>query len=541
MKKLNAYFLLMLMMGPGFFTACDDEGTEPAFAAPEIEAVNPAVEQQPGGVANIDLSVNAEAGIKSIEVSGDAEGNVDFVADDNTQVVSYDFNLPADAAEGDAYELVFTVTDNQERTASANVTVTATATPVNTIVVESSEEGVGNTTWTSNNIYVLSGLVFVNEGQTLTIEPGTIIKGTAGTGSGASALVVARGGKIMAEGTAEEPIIFTALEDEIQPGEVKSTLPLTARGLWGGLMILGNASITTQAGEAGIEGIPVEETRGIYGGTNDADNSGVLRYVSIRHGGTEIGAGNEINGLTLGGVGSGTTVEHVEVISNKDDGFEWFGGTVNTKYLLSAYNGDEGMDYDQGWRGKNQFWFVYQDTEGDKGGEHDGGSSDCETCEPYSMPVIANATYVGGGANTLLVFQDNGAGTYVNSIFANYSEGIQVEDLESGEDSYNRFVMGELAIRNNIFHNVAGNDATKYIVLSTGANAGTDLSAEAGFADNITLDPEFNSLFLPAADVSGAGVVEGDFFTTVDFIGAFDPAAETPWHAGWTEWSQHVQ
>ena len=538
MKKLNAYFL-MLMMGLSLFTACEDEGpTTPTFDNPEIEAVNADVQQMPGEVADIRLSVNADAGIKSITVSGDAEGEVTFSADDNSQLVSYSFEVPADATEGDTYELTFTLTDEENKTAAATVTVTATATPTNTIVVSGSENGVGTTTWTSNNIYVLSGFVFVNSGQTLTIEPGTIIKGTPGTGPLASALVVARGGKIMAEGTAERPVIFTALEDEIQPGQIKSTLPLTARGYWGGVILLGNASIATASGETNIEGIPTEEKRGLYGGDNDDDNSGVMRYVSIRHGGTEIGEGNEINGLTFGGVGRGTTIEYIEVISNKDDGFEWFGGTVNTKYLLSAYCGDEGMDYDQGWRGNNQFWFVYQDEEGDKGGEHDGGSSDCETCEPYSTPVIANATYRGSGANTLLVYQDNGAGTYKNSIFTDYAKGVLIEDLESGEDSYNRFVTGDLQIKNNIFFNIMGGDESRYI-LSTGAT-GNDLSAEANFADNRTMDPQFNAVFIPQADVTGAATVEGDFYTTVNFLGAFDPATETPWHAVWTEWAQHT-
>lgn len=543
MKKLNSYFL-MLMMGLSLFTACDDDTVDPVdeeFAVPEIEAVNAQVQQMAGEVADIRLNVNADAGVKSIMVAGDAEGEVEFTAGENTQIVSHKFTVPEEAADGDTFDFTYTLTDKQEKTATATVTVTATASPSNTIEVSSSTEGVGTTTWTSNNVYVLSGFVFVNEGQTLTIEEGTIIKGTSGTGAQASALIVAKGGKIMAEGTAENPIIFTALEDQIMPGETKSTLPLTARGYWGGVILLGNAPITTATGLANIEGIPVEETRGQYGGDDEADNSGIMRYVSIRHGGTEIGEGNEINGLTMGGVGNATTIEYIEVISNKDDGFEWFGGTVNTKYLVSAYCGDEGMDYDQGWKGTNQFWFVYQDEEGDKGGEHDGGSSDCETCEPYSTPVIANATYRGGGANTLLVYQDNAGGTYLNSIFTNFGKGIQIEDLESGEDSYNRFVTGDLQIRNNIFFNVVGGDETKYI-LSTGFT-GNDLSSEENFADNTTLDPQFNSLFIPAADVSAVGSVEGDFFTTVDYAGAFDPAEATPWHAGWTEWSQydHIQ
>ena len=163
-----------------------------------------------------------------------------------------------------------------------------------------------NVVWTADNEYILNGLVFVDDGATLTIQPGTVIKGKPGQGENASALVVARGGKIFASGTPDMPIVFTAEADDVSdPGD----LPLDARGLWGGVILLGHATLNSQPGETPIEGIPTTEARGIYGGDDDADNSGIFRYVSIRYGGTDIGAGNEINGLTMGGVGSGTLIE----------------------------------------------------------------------------------------------------------------------------------------------------------------------------------------------------------------------------------------
>jgi predicted secreted protein len=545
MKKLNAYFL-MLLMSIGIFTACkdDENGGEPVFERPEISVPTSGLAVQIGQSTSFSVPVSAEGEIASVEVSSDQGtatiSNETELIGETSGTATISFQAPETA--GNAV-ITITVTDNQVEAKSETETFTVQITEepqAEVVEIFTSAGGIGTTTWTKDKIYVLRGFAFVNEGQTLTIEEGTIIKGQPGTGAGASALIVARGGKIMAEGTAEEPIIFTALEDEIQPGETKSTLPVTSRGLWGGVILLGNAKVTTASGNANIEGIPVSETRGVYGGDNDDDNSGVMRYVSIRHGGTEIGEGNEINGLTMAGVGRGTTIEYIEAISNKDDGFEWFGGTVNTKYLVSAYNADEGMDYDQGWTGNNQFWFVYQDEEGDKGGEHDGGSSDCETCEPYSIPVIVNATYKGSESNTLLVYQDNAGGKYYNSIFVDYAEGVQVEDID-GEDSYSRLQNGDLQLMNNIFFNVAGDDATQYIVLSTGANEGMDISGEANFADNLTRDPQFNSLFIPAGDVSGATTVDGGFFESIDYIGAFDPSASAPWHAGWTEWSQIVQ
>ncbi|MCD4683460.1 MAG: hypothetical protein K8R86_09280, partial [Bacteroidales bacterium] len=206
--------------------------------------------------------------------------------------------------------------------------------------------GTGTTTWKSGKTYFLEGFVFVNAGQTLTIEPGCVIKGKAGQGENASALIVSRDGKIMAEGTADNPIIFTAEADDLN-----GSVSITDRGLWGGLIVLGNAKLNSAPGESQIEGIPTSEPRGRYGGDNDADNSGILKYVSIRHGGTDIGEGNEINGLTLGGVGSGTIIDYVEVIANKDDGVEFFGGNPQLKHILVAYVGDDSFDYDEGFRG----------------------------------------------------------------------------------------------------------------------------------------------------------------------------------------------
>lgn len=211
-----------------------------------------------------------------------------------------------------------------------------------------------DTTWTNDNIYQLNQKVVVDAGVTLTIQPGTIIKGSPGTGSLASALIVARDGMINAMGTASQPIIFTSTQDNITCGQTAGTnLDENDRGLWGGLLILGNApcSFSGNVTELQIEGIPADDTFGLYGGTDAADNSGTLQYISIRHGGALIGEGNEINGLTLGGVGSGTTIDNVEVVGNVDDGIEFFGGTVNATNLLVFAQGDDGLDIDQAYSG----------------------------------------------------------------------------------------------------------------------------------------------------------------------------------------------
>jgi len=232
-----------------------------------------------------------------------------------------------------------------------------------------------NTTWTTGKVYVLSGRITVTAGTTLTIQPGVIVKGEVGTGANASALVIARGAKINAAGTATQPIIFTSVADEIKPGQIASpNMDPTLEGLWGGILILGNASGSFAGGvsEIQIEGIPASDTNGLYGGSNDADNSGVLKYISIRHGGANIGEGNEINGLTLGGVGSGTVIENVEVVANQDDGIEWFGGTVSVKNALIWNSGDDAVDTDQAWAGTLDNFIVICGTNTDHALEIDG-------------------------------------------------------------------------------------------------------------------------------------------------------------------------
>ncbi len=284
--------------------------------------------------------------------------------------------------------------------------------------------GTGTTTWTNDRSYLIGGFVFVNDGQTLTIEAGTVIKARTGQGSQASALIVARGGKIIAEGTPTDPIIFTVEGDDLE-----GSIPLETRGLWGGLIILGNATINTESGEDMIEGIPISEPRGIYGGFDDADNSGILQYVSIRHGGTNIGEGNEINGLTLGGVGRQTIVDHVEVISIADDGVEIFGGAVNLSNLAVAFCGDDAFDMDKGYHGKGQFWLGINSLDSDKCVEVDGGLEPIPNL-PDNQPIIYNATLFGQDPSIgepMISFAHYGGGFIRNTILLHPGKGIRYQ------------------------------------------------------------------------------------------------------------------
>jgi hypothetical protein len=352
------------------------------------------------------------------------------------------------------------------------------ATNTGTTIVEVTDASVQagqDVVWMANNIYRLNGVVFVEAGASLTIEPGTTIWGKAGQGNDASALVVARGGKLYAEGTALNPITFTAEGDD-------GTLTYQDRGLWGGIVLLGRATTSNQPdGTKQVEGINEiagdGDDRATYGGTDDNDSSGILRFVSIRHTGINVGdqAGNEIQGLTLGGVGRGTVIEYVESFASADDGFEWFGGTVDTKYLVSAFNEDDSYDWDEGFRGKGQFWFAIQATDvGGRVAEMDGATGN-EFFEPYAKPILSNVTYLGtvdgfaaGDGAEMLMFRDNSGGEYHNSIFQDYDAAsgglaITVEDVDNAgskpADSRQRLEAGDLVLANNLWSGFAAGSA----------------------------------------------------------------------------------
>jgi len=277
-------------------------------------------------------------------------------------------------------------------------------------------------TWTSDNVYQLNGRVFVDNGATLTIEAGTIIKGAEGTGNNASALIVARGSKIVANGTATAPIIFTSILDNIQPGELAGTnLDENDAGKWGGIIILGNAPTSADAGdtETQIEGIPATEIYGAYGGNDAADNSGTLNYVSIRHGGALIGAGNEINGLTLGGVGNGTVINNVEVIANLDDGIEFFGGTVNVNNALVGYQGDDGIDIDMNYSGTVNNFFVLGGVSSDEGLEIDGPEGSTYTNGLFTLSNGTVSSVTGDGSAS--EYKSKAQGTVNNVVFSGYA------------------------------------------------------------------------------------------------------------------------
>lgn len=348
------------------------------------------------------------------------------------------------------------------------VTITETVVETQTETVEvdpyadSTLEGniTSDTTLDASKIWLLKGRVSVEDGVTLTIPAGTIIKAASGTGADASTLIIARGAKLIADGTADAPIVMTSISDNIEVGGTYpssgAALNVDTRGLWGGLLILGKApsSFSGDVTELQIEGIPTSDTNGLYGGTDAADDSGSIQYLSIRHGGAEIGEGNEINGLTLGGVGSGTTINHIEVLGNVDDGIEFFGGTVNASNLLVWGQGDDAIDIDQAYAGTIDGAMVILTSASDHGFEIDGPEG-----AATGRFTIKNATVIGatddcdaeGVDGEMADFRKGATGDVMNVLFKDFAGGKDVE-LDASADA-TTYTAGTLTFENiDIMH-----------------------------------------------------------------------------------------
>lgn len=343
-----------------------------------------------------------------------------------------------------------------------------------------------NTTWTKGNIYVLNNRVIVKNNSILTIEAGTIIKGGTGSEANAKPLVIAQGSKIEANGTASEPIIFTSIYDNICVGQkVGTNLDNDSRGLWAGLIILGNAPISPATGTtARIEGIPASVAEGIYGGSVPSDNSGTLTYVSIRHGGVELvpGGGNEINGLTLGGVGNGTTINHIEVIGNLDDGIEWFGGTVNVDNALVAYQGDDAFDVDQAYSGTITNVLYIAGADSDHALEIDGPEGTAVTPDAFT---ITGGALKGAGSGEYADFRSDAKGTVQNLYFFGFDASA---DVELDNDGVSANYSNGLLLMSGCVFNAASGVTLADISADKAATppAGFDFDVEFA-ADNNTL------------------------------------------------------
>ena len=428
-----------------------------------------------------------------------------------------------------------------------------------------------------DTVYTLTSYVHVTgAGTVLTIEPGTTIKGALN-----SALFILKGARIEASGTAAQPIVFTS----DQP--VGSRKP----GDWGGLILVGNG-IINRSGTVDLEGTGSSTANYVVpysGGTSNSDNSGTLRYVRVEFAGFGVAANQELNSFTFAAVGSGTTLEYLEALAGLDDSYEWFGGAVDAKYLVSYESGDDHFDSSEGHVGRNQFLIAFQSlilppragsgvaSADPQGFEVDGcGSATGSGCTlgfnsaPLNIPLFANFTIVGTGVNTDVAATSGGigfllrrgtGGYYANGIIARWPRAaISLRDTETNT----RFTNGE-AIVNNLYVVETGSTAgTNAPVFETGTGRFTiDATANniVSAAGTVTAAQIFTALpatptnaaaldwSLPAGNAAATGgtgaftgamlTKGGTFVTGTTYRGAADPAAATKWWTGWTYYARN--
>jgi hypothetical protein len=397
-----------------------------------------------------------------------------------------------------------------------------------------------DTVWTADHIYVLEGYVWMT-GGTLTIQPGTVIQGKNG-----SALTITKNAKLDAVGTVDKPIVFT------------SAMPTPASGDWGGLVMLGKAPINVTGGTNNVEGFPTSYgDRIAYGGTDAAHNCGKLKYARIEYAGFALAVDNELNGLTLGGCGSASLVDYVQVHLGLDDGVEIFGGTVNISHVIITQPDDDALDWDRGWTGKAQFLIVQQKLgRGDKAIEADNNNNDNELL-PRSAPEVWNATFIGsdgaatdpqGGPH----LRRGSAGKINNSIIAYFPKFAFDVD---GTSSVNQFNANMLAVKNTYFVKAAASTAVWPANFDVGTGgtqndcptAQTCLDEAASIGGDATnklnIDPMLTapkSLTAPSwKPMAGSPVLTGcatppaGFDQTATFCGA---VGATDWTTGWTKY-----
>lgn len=419
------------------------------------------------------------------------------------------------------------------------------AAPASAATVVVNKNVTADTTWTADNVYVLQGAVFVNNGATLTIEAGTLIIGDSAS---LGTLIISQGAKIDARGTADAPIVMTSDQPVGQ----------RRRADWGGLIINGYAPLNVPGGEGEGEG-----DTGTFGGSSPNDDSGTLQYLRVEFAGTEFSPDNELNGIAFQGVGRGTTVDHIQVHMNKDDGVEFFGGTVNLKYVVLTGNADDSFDVTEGWTGMAQFVFIQQyGDDADNGFEIDNNAEN-NTLKPTTNPRIYNVTAIGDPSTDLgsdsdlgMLVREGAAGNWANMVVMGFKEwGIEINHTAT----FNNAKKGDLVISNSYWFDNGSALARELGTKNWSDNATSDPKPTTTTAqymvewpDNVegttpplrkpynrvAPDPRPKSKawkFLQSIAVAPPADKDGFFDTSAEYAGAFakGPKGKVLWFLGW--------
>jgi hypothetical protein len=391
----------------------------------------------------------------------------------------------------------------------------------------------------NEHIWLVDGKVYVTNGATLIVQEGTRVEGVKkGTPAESSALVVTRGAKLFAVGTSSAPVVFSA--------HIDASNPTADPGDWGGVVLLGQAPVNKS--NPSIEGIDLPTVPpGVdvhYGGTQSDDSSGELQYVRIEYAGAAITLDNELNGLTLGGVGCGTVLDYIEVSYGADDAFEFFGGTVNAKHLFALAPNDDAFDFDFGYKGSIQFAVsqlvnTLSYSANPNGIECDNdatGSGDA----PLTKPMLSNLTVIGletsadAAAKGLLnaaLFRRNSAFNAKNSIFMGFPTGLNHSSTNADKNFSNNLVQAYTNV--GTFPIVPGCGDAATILSWTGGNANDNIGLVNPFGATPDYRPAAGSPALTAGTDFGCltASCQTGFFETVSYRGAFD--GTTNWLEGW--------
>lgn len=396
----------------------------------------------------------------------------------------------------------------------------------------------GTHTWTAKSTWILEGIVYVEAGSSLTIEPGTRIEGRPG-----SALVVTRDATLFARGQENAPIVFTS-------NQASGT---RTAGDWGGVVLLGNAPVNVA--NAQIEGVPHGDTRGQFGGSDAESSCGVMEYTRIEYAGFEVYANNELNGLTLGGCGSNTIIRNVQVHRALDDGIEVFGGTVNLKHIVITGAGDDSLDWDMGWRGNVQFLVAQQHPNvGDNAFEGDNLKAN-PLATPVSEPTLYNITLISPRSHEkyhrAMTLKVGTGGHFHNMIIDGFSG--ETIDLK-GSETVSRIGTGQLSFNSMMVHRVGSRGLTFFDAenLDSDDDSGFDerryfqssaVNAQFGTDPLLTRDayslshPDFAPTARSPARNGASSIPQGEFWDeAATYLGAIRPGSVQNWTDGWTSY-----
>ncbi|MFT4652607.1 MAG: hypothetical protein ACJA0G_001013 [Kangiellaceae bacterium] len=485
---------------------------------------------------NQDGTLTAQSELRT---AGTNPANIDAFFDTNTFVGAIGDN---DWRQGWAYGFGGGAVQVVQSVSGCPVgTTTIAAVDGNTNTCEISGRITTNLLLTEGNHYALSGAVFVGgdntNSATLTVEPGVVVYGAAGD----DYLVISRGSSIVANGTAAKPITFTSRQ-HVANGVVAGLANGTA-GQWGGMIVLGNA-YSTKCPETGDCSLQVEGAQegAVFGGSNNTESSGTLRYVRVMHGGFEIAPDNELNGITFGGVGSGTTIEYLQVHKNADDGIEFFGGSVNARYVVLTGIQDDSVDWDNGYQGKLQFVLVKHASDNSDANRGIEGDGDGGTGTPFSNPTIANMTIIGNtfdgedDAEGVLLRDQTNAQLYNFVVTGPDGMGECFElDLTDDADTTLLDNVNGTATPQMVFQSsvIACGEAVKNGTGSTFDTAAW-FAAQTGSSVNAGgMAAVLNGIYtIDTTTPTDASAVDS-FFISTDFIGAVKDA-DNNWTADWT-------